>query len=120
MVNGSRAVSINGQSGKAQMTLAPYNGNLETYIRAQFKALGGDEQTLEPSSIRRTMVNGIPAALGTVTVNNGSSNVDLVVFAYEFAKDRAYHFSALTAAGKASTFTSVSYTHLTLPTICSL
>lgn len=107
MVNGTRAVSINGQSGKAQMTLGAYNGNLETYVRQQFTALGGEEQTLAPDSVRRTTVNGIPAALGTVRVNNGQNQVDLVVFAYEFAKDRAYHFVAVTPAGSSSTFTSM-------------
>ena len=30
MINGTRAVSINGQSGQAQLTAGPYNGNLET------------------------------------------------------------------------------------------
>lgn len=105
MVNGSRAVSVNGQSGKAQLTLAPYNGNLETYVRQQFTALGGEQQKLSPDSVRRTTVNGIPAALGTVRVNNGQNQVDLVVFAYEFAKDRAYHFIAVTPAGSSSTFT---------------
>lgn len=107
MVNGTRAVSINGQSGKAQLTLAAYDGNLDNYVKAQFKALGGDQQNLAPSSVRRTTVNGIPAALGTARVNNGQSQVDLVVFAYEFAKDRAYHFVAITPAGNSATFTSM-------------
>jgi len=107
MVNGSRAVSINGQSGKAQLTLGAYNGNLETYVRQQFTALSGEKQRLAPESVRRTTVNGIPAALGTVRVNNGQNQVDLVVFAYEFAKDRAYHFIAITPAGGSSTFTSM-------------
>ena len=105
MVNGSRAVSVNGQSGKAQMTLAPYNGNLDTYVREQFKTMGGDQQNLAPSSVRRTTVNGIPAAFGTARVNNGQSQVDLVIFAYEFANNRAYHFAAITAAGSSATFT---------------
>ncbi|MEO9490615.1 MAG: M48 family metalloprotease [Marinomonas sp.] len=105
MVNGSRAVSVNGQSGKAQMTLAAFNGNLETYVRQQFTALSGEQQKLAPDSVRRTTVNGIPAALGTVRVNNGQSQVDVVVFAYEFSKDRAYHFTAITPAGSSSTFT---------------
>ncbi len=105
MVNGTRAVSINGQSGKAQLTLAAYDGNLETYVRQQFTALGGEEQNLSPDSVRRTTVNGIPAALGTVRVNNGQSQVDVMVAAYEFANDRAYHFIAITPAGSSSTFT---------------
>ena len=105
MVNGTRAVSINGQSGQAQLTLAPYSGNLDSYIRSVFTALGGENQQLAPSSIQRTTVNGIPAAYGQARVNNGSSQVDVVVFAYEFAKDRAYHFTAITQAGGASAFT---------------
>lgn len=105
MVNGTRAVTIQGQSGKAQLTLAPYNGNLDGYIRSVFTALGGEQQQLAPSSIQRTTVNGIPAAYGQARVNNGNSQVDVVVFAYEFSKDRAYHFTAITQAGGAGAFT---------------
>ncbi|MFN4114640.1 MAG: M48 family metalloprotease [Sphingomonadaceae bacterium] len=105
MVNGTRAVTINGQSGRAQLTLAPYNGNLDTYIRAAFTALGGQEQQLAPSTIQRTTVNGITAAYGQARVNSGGSQVDVVVFAYEFARDRAYHFTAITPAGSAGVFT---------------
>lgn len=105
MVNGTRAVTIQGQSGKAQLTLAPYNGNLDSYIRSVFTALGSEQQQLAPSSIQRTTVNGIPAAYGQARVNNGNSQVDVVVFAYEFSKDRAYHFTAITQAGGAGAFT---------------
>ena len=104
MVNGTRAVSINGESGKAQLTTAAYNGNLETYVRQQFAALGGEGQNLAPSNIQRTTVNGIPAVYGTARVNNGNSQVDVVVFAYEFANDRAYHFVALAQAGRSGVF----------------
>jgi predicted Zn-dependent protease len=104
MVNGTRAVSIQGQGGQAQMTLAAYNGNLETYVRQQFTALGGQNSTLAPAQIERTTVNGLPAVYGTARVNNGQSQVDVVVFAYEFARDRAYHFTAIAPAGRAATF----------------
>lgn len=104
MVNGTRAVSIQGQGGQAQMTLAAYNGNLETYVRQQFTALGGQNSTLAPSQLERTTVNGLPAVYGTARVNNGQSQVDVVVFAYEFARDRAYHFTAIAPAGRAATF----------------
>lgn len=107
MVNGTRAVSINGQSGQAQMTTGSYSGNLEDYVRAQFAALGGDQQKLAPSSLRRTTVNGIPAAVGTARVNSGNSQVDVVVYAYEFARDRAYHFAAIAPAGGSEVFTSM-------------
>lgn len=105
MVNGTRAVSINGQSGRAQLTLAPFNGNLESYVGGVFDQLGGQQQQLRPSSIRRTTVNGLPAAIGTARVNSGNGQVDVVVFAYQFSNDRAYHFQAITQAGRAEVFT---------------
>ncbi|TNE46418.1 MAG: peptidase M48 Ste24p [Sphingomonadales bacterium] len=104
MVNGTRAVTINGQSGKAQMTLASYNGDLSTYVRQQFTALGGEQQQLAPTTLERTTVNGLPAAYGMARVNNGNSQVDVVVFAYEFANNRAYHFVAVTPAGRSGVF----------------
>ena len=105
MINGTSAVSIQGQGGQAQMTLAPYNGNLETYVRQQFTAAGGkNNTTLAPAQLERTTVNGLPAAYGVARVNNGNSQVDLVVFAYEFARDRAYHFTVVAPAGRAGTF----------------
>lgn len=104
MVNGTRAVSINGQGGQAQMTLAPYNGDLDTYVRQQFTTLGGQNSTLAPAQMERTTVNGLPAAYGTARVANGNSQVDVVVFAYEFARDRAYHFVVIAPAGRAGTF----------------
>ncbi|MBX7531911.1 M48 family metalloprotease [Qipengyuania sp. 1XM1-15A] len=102
MVNGTSAVTINGQSGKAQFTLAPYNGNLQSYVQSVFSGLS--QQQITPSSIQTRTVNGLPAAFGTARVNNGQSQVDVTVFAYEFANDRAYHFLAITPAGQASTF----------------
>ncbi len=104
MVNGTRAVSIQGQGGQAQMTLAPYNGDLETYVRQQFSTVGGQNSRLAPSQMQRTTVNGLPAVYGTARANNGNSQVDVVVFAYEFARDRAYHFTAIAPAGRAETF----------------
>jgi predicted Zn-dependent protease len=104
MVNGTRAVSVNGQSGQAQLTTSTYSGDLDAYIRAAFTALGGGKQQLAPSSIQRTTVNGLKAAYGTARVNNGSSQVDVTVFAYEFAPNQAFHFQAITAVGKADVF----------------
>jgi predicted Zn-dependent protease len=104
MVNGTRAVAIQGQGGQAQMTLAPYNGNLDTYVRAAFTALGGERGNLAPQQLERTTVNGLPAAYGVARVSNGQGQVDVVVYAYEFARDRAYHFVAIAPAGSAGTF----------------
>ncbi|APE28932.1 M48 family metalloprotease [Aurantiacibacter gangjinensis] len=107
MVNGTRAVSINGDSGRAQLTLGQYNGDLGAYVQNVFNAIGGDQQQIRPQSIQRTTVNGLPAAYGTARVNNGQQQVDVTVFAYEFANDRAYHFQAITPAGQAGNFNSL-------------
>ncbi len=104
MVNGTRAVSINGQSGRAQLTAAAYNGNLETYVRQAFQAIGGSQTQLAPQSLQRTTVNGIPAAYGTARVNNSQGSLDVVVFAYQLANDQAVHFATITPAGGASVF----------------
>ncbi|MFK4004108.1 M48 family metalloprotease [Qipengyuania sp. NPDC077563] len=106
MVNSTSAVSVNGQSGKAQFSLAPYNGNLQTYVNSVFASLS-QQQQIRPGNIQTTTVNGLPAAYGTARVNNGNGQVDVTVFAYEFARDRAYHFLAITPAGGASTFNSM-------------
>jgi predicted Zn-dependent protease len=105
MVNSTSAVSINGQGGQGQLTLAPYNGDLASYVRQQFAALGGQNRQLAPQTLERTTVNGLPAVYGQARVNNGNSQVDVTVFAYEFAQDRAYHFATITPAGQSNTFT---------------
>jgi predicted Zn-dependent protease len=104
MVNGTRAVTVQGQGGQAEMTMAAYNGNLDAYVRQQFTALGGQNASLAPQQMERTTVNGLPAVYGTARVNNGQSQVDVVVFAYEFARDRAFHFRVIAPAGRTATF----------------
>ncbi len=104
MANGTRAVAINGDGGRAQMTGAAYNGNMDAYVRAAFQALAGEGQTLAPQSVQRTTVNGIPAMYGSAVVPNGQQQVEVTVFAYEFGPSTAYHFMAITPAGQAGTF----------------
>ena len=103
MVNGTRAVTIQGQSGQAQFSLAPYSNNLDSYVTSVFSGLS-QQQQIRPQSIQKTTVNGLPAAYGTARVQSGSGQVDVTVFAYEFANDRAYHFLAITPAGQSGTF----------------
>ena len=107
MVNGTQAVSINGDAGRAQLTTAAFNGNLDTYITSVFRSLGGEQQVLTPQSIARTTVNNLPAAYGTARVNNGQQQVDVTVFAYEFSNSQAYHFVSITPAGQSGTFNSM-------------
>jgi predicted Zn-dependent protease len=103
LANGSDAVSISGDNGKAQMTTAPFNGNLSSYIAGVFQKIGG-QTVLQPQTIARTTVNGLPAAYGVARVKSGNQTVDVTVFAYEFANNQAFHFATLTPAGQANVF----------------
>jgi predicted Zn-dependent protease len=103
LVNGTRAVSISGQSGKGEFSTAAYSGNLENYVRSVFTKLSSQQQ-LAPATLERTTVNGIPALYGAARVNSGNGQVDVVVFAYEFGPQQAYHFTTISQAGQASQF----------------
>lgn len=103
MQNGTTAVTIAGTAGQAQFSLAPYRGDMTAYIDAVFRKLGG-EQRIAYGEVRRTTVNGIPAAYASAAVAGQSGQVDVTVFAYEFGSDRAYHFVALAPAGRMRTF----------------
>src|SRR5690606_35705844 len=104
MVNGARAVSINGDAGRAQLSTAPYNGNLQTYIRQIFQQLGGEQQQLAPQTLENTTVNGIRSAYGMARVTSGQNQVAVVVYAYEFSSNQAFHCAAITPAGQDSVF----------------
>lgn len=105
LLNGTQSVTIGGQSGKGELTTAPYNGDMTTYIRNVFAGLTKQGQAqIQPGSIQRTTVNGIPAAYASVRANNGGSPVDVVVFAYEFSANQAFHFLTISQAGQAGQF----------------
>lgn len=106
LVNGTRAVSISGQSGKGEFSTAAYSGDLEGYVRSVFAGLSSQQQ-LAPSTLQRTTVNGIPAIYGAARANSGNGQVDVVVFAYEFGPQQAYHFATISQAGQASQFDSM-------------
>ena len=97
--NGARAVSITGQSGQAQFSTGPYSGNMETYIGQVFRAVGGNQAQIQYSRPQQTTINGIPAAVSTARAQTQSGVVDVTVVAYEFARDRAYHFITVTRGG---------------------
>jgi predicted Zn-dependent protease len=108
LINGTRAVSIGGQSGKGQFSSGPFNGDLDAYVRAAFAGLGEQNQPeIAPASTQRTTVNGIVAAYGTARVNSNGSPVDVTVFAYQWSASQAYHFVTITQAGSAATFDSM-------------
>ena len=73
-------------------------------MRQQFRAIGGENSTLAAQEFQRTQVNGLNAAYGTARARNGNSTVDIVVFAYEFARDGAYHFAVIAPSGQAGVF----------------
>ncbi len=73
MINGTRAVTINGQSGQAQFSLAPYNNDLNSYVTSVFAGVS-EQQQIRPQSIQRTTVNGLPAAYGTARVATSAFN----------------------------------------------
>ncbi len=97
--NGSRAVSIIGNSGQAQFSTGPYGGNLGTYVAQVFQALLGQQSQVQIPQPRSLTVNGIPAAVSTARVQAQQGVLDVTVVAYEFGSDRAYHFITLTQAG---------------------
>lgn len=103
LVNGTRSVSISGQSGKGEMSTAPYSGNLDAYVRSVFTGLS-DQQRITPDDVRTTTVNGIPAAYGMTRVNTSDGARDVVVFAYAWGPGQAFHFTTISAAGQASAF----------------
>lgn len=108
MMNGTRAVTVSGQGGQAQFSMAQYDGNLSNYVGSVFQALGGQQTQINYGQVRQTTVNGLPAAYAIATVaQQGGQSVDVVVFAYEFARDRAYHFIGITPQGRSNTFDSM-------------
>ncbi|CAH0496737.1 M48 family metalloprotease [Novosphingobium sp. CECT 9465] len=102
LVNGTRAVSISGQSGKGEFSTAAYGGDLSAYVNTVFAGLS--DQQMRPDSVQTTTVNGIKAAYGATRATSGSGQVDVVVFAYEWAPNQAFHFATISQAGQASQF----------------
>jgi predicted Zn-dependent protease len=103
MVNGTSAVSVNGQSGQAQLKTGPYSGDLERYVMQVYASLAQNQQ-LQPQSMERRTINGLPAIFSGTRVASGRSQVDVVVFAYEFSRTQAFHFVAITPAGRSGVF----------------
>ncbi|KEQ55300.1 putative Zn-dependent protease [Sphingobium chlorophenolicum] len=100
MENGADAVTVAGSGGQAQFGAASYSGDLSAYIDSVFAKLGGGNGGVPRGEVRRTTVNGLPAAWRTVRASTQSSQVDATVFAYDFGGGKAYHFLLLTAAGQ--------------------
>ncbi len=107
MSNGTQAVTINGNGGKALFTTQAFNGDRKAYVDAAFKAVVGDKQTVNYGAIQQTTVNGIPAFYASADVaTQQSGTVKLTVFAYEWAADQAFHFVTIAPVNSAP-FTSM-------------
>jgi predicted Zn-dependent protease len=105
MVNGTSAVAITGQSGKAQFGSGRYDGNLDRYVASVFASLGGSGQSAPAAqTLESTTVNGIPARYGVARAQTSSGQVDVAVFAYDFGGGKAYHFVTMSQAGGAGVF----------------
>ncbi|WP_373487000.1 M48 family metalloprotease [Blastomonas sp.] len=105
MQNGTSAVSVTGQSAQAQFTSAAFSGDLTRYVEQAFAAVGGNNQRLNYGQIQRITVNGLPAAYGTARVTSNRQQLDVTIFAYSFANNKAYHFVGITPAGRSNLFT---------------
>jgi predicted Zn-dependent protease len=99
MQNGTRAVTIEGSSGKAQFSTAPFNGDVNRYIQTVLYQLTQGKAQLQMSPIQQTNVNGIPAFYTVGRANTGDGAVDVGVFVYQWDSNTAYHFVTLSRGG---------------------
>ena len=103
MQNGTNAVTIQGSAGQAQFSGGRFTGNMQAYIGQVIQQLAGGQAQIQLGPIQQTQVNGIPATYVTGRANTSSGAVDVSVFAYQWDRDTAYHFVALTRAGEGLT-----------------
>jgi predicted Zn-dependent protease len=108
LVNGTREVSINGQSGKGELSGGVYNGDLTAYVRRVYAELTkGSSQQAGAIEVQRKTVNGLPAAYAVQRLQSDGGQVDVTVYAYEFSNSQAYHFLTITQPGNAGVFNSM-------------
>ena len=99
--NGTTAVSIVGSSGQAQFTATSYDGDLDRYVNGIFSDLAGQGAQVPNLAITRTTINGLPVGYATTRANNAQGQaLDVTVVAYQFARNKAYHFLIATPAGQ--------------------
>ncbi len=105
LVNSPQAVTVSGSTGRASFSGGKYDGDLRAYVSGIFSAIGQQNKvTLTPSSIDQVTINGLPAARGTAEVAGQSGPMIVTVYAYEFARDQAFHIFSLTPAASRSVF----------------
>ena len=99
MQNETQAVTIAGSSGKAQFSTGPYTGDPARYVQGVLYQLTGGKTQVQMGPIQRTQVNGVPAYYTIGRANTSSGAVDVGIFVYEMARNRAYHFVTLSRGG---------------------
>lgn len=99
MSNGTYAVTISGSGGKAQFSGGRFSGSLGNYILDVLGQLVRGAPNLSVPQPRRTVINGMPAAFTTTSVETSSGLVDVSVVAYQWDAQHVYHFVMLTPAG---------------------
>jgi predicted Zn-dependent protease len=99
MSNGTSAVSITGSAGKAQFSGGRFDGPLDQYIGRVFQELTRGEVQLAIAPVQRTTINGMPAAFTTARTQSRSGVIDVSVVAYQWDRDRVYHFITITQGG---------------------
>jgi predicted Zn-dependent protease len=108
MVNSPQAVTVSGSTGRASFSGGKYEGDLRGYVSNVFAAIGKQNNvTLTPSSIDTVTINGLPAARATAEVAAQSGPMIVTVYAYEFARDQAFHIFSLTPAASRTAFDSL-------------
>jgi len=95
MSNGTTAVTIKGSAGQAQFSGGRYTGSLDDYILLVIRQLTGGQMQFAVPPPQRTTINGMPAALTTARINGR----DVSVVAYQWDRDRVYHFVMVTQGG---------------------
>jgi predicted Zn-dependent protease len=99
MSNGTTAVTIKGSAGQAQFSGGRYSGSLDDYILLVIRQLTGGQMQFAVPPPQRTTINGMPVAMTTARVNGRSGVVDVSVVAYQWDRDRVYHFVMVTQGG---------------------
>lgn len=99
MQNGTYAVTVSGSAGKAQFSGGRFEGTLDNYIMRVFQQLTRGQVQLAVPPPQRTTINGMPAAWTTARTRTSSGVLDISVVAYQWDRDRVYHFVMLTPGG---------------------
>ncbi|MFM9852654.1 MAG: M48 family metalloprotease [Sphingomonadaceae bacterium] len=104
--NGPDAVTISGSGGRALFSGASYTGDLDGYLNAAFRSIGGNTP-LPVGPISRTQINGIPVAYASASANSQGAPIVVTVYAYEFSPRSAFHMATITPANEAGNLSSL-------------